>query len=53
MENSLVNRDFERVIRQMSRILPMLSFGLLIGTYLISTLIMGIFHAEKAPNLGF
>jgi hypothetical protein len=53
MENSLVNRDFERVIKQMRRILPMLSFGLLIGTYLVSALIMGIFHAETAPNLGF
>jgi hypothetical protein len=53
MENSLVNRDFERLIRQMRRILPMLSFGLLIGTYLVSALIMGIFHAETAPNLGF
>jgi hypothetical protein len=53
MENSLVNPDFERVIRQMRRVLPMLSFGLLIGTYLVSALIMGIFHAEIAPNLGF
>lgn len=53
MENSLVNRDFERLIRQMRRILPMLSFGLLIGTYLVSALIMGIFYAETAPNLGF
>lgn len=53
MENNLVNPDFERVIRQMRRVLPMLSFGLLIGTYLVSALIMGIFHAETAPNLGF
>jgi hypothetical protein len=53
MENTLVNPDFERAIRQMRRILPMLSFGLLIGTYLVSALIMGIFHAETAPNLGF
>ncbi len=53
MENSLVNRDFERIIRQMRRILPMLSFSLLIGTYLVSALIMGIFHAETAPNQGF
>ncbi len=53
MENSLINRDFERVKKQMRRILPMLSFGLLIGTYLVSALIMGIFHAEAAPNLGF
>ncbi|MBK8193483.1 MAG: hypothetical protein IPK76_09815 [Lewinellaceae bacterium] len=37
----------------MRRILPMLSFGLLISTYLVSALIMGIFHAEAAPNLGF
>ncbi|MCB9334311.1 MAG: hypothetical protein H6574_24955 [Lewinellaceae bacterium] len=53
MENSLVNRDFERAIRQMRRILPVLSFGLLIGTYLVSALIMGIFHAEAAPSVGF
>lgn len=53
MENSLVNPDFERAVRQMRRILPMLSFGLLIGTYLVSALIMGIFHAESAPSLGF
>lgn len=53
MENTLVNPDFERAIRQMRRILPMLSFGLLISTYLVSALIMGIFHAEAAPNLGF
>lgn len=53
MENSLVNRDFERVIKQMRRVLPLLSFGLLIGTYIISALIMGIFHAESASSLGF
>ncbi len=49
----MVNRDFERAIRQMRRILPLLSFGLLIGTYLISALIMGIFHARNAPHIGF
>lgn len=53
MENSLVNRDFERLIKQMRRVLPLLSFGLLIGTYIISALIMGIFHAESASSLGF
>ena len=53
MENSLVNRDFERAIKRMRRILPMLSFGLLIGTYFVSALIMGIFHAQNAPNFGF
>ena len=53
MHNTLVNRDFERAVKQLRRILPKLSFGLLIGTYLISALIMGIFHAEKAPNTGF
>lgn len=53
MENSLVNQDFERAIKQMRRILPILSFGLLIGTYLISALIMGIFHAESASTIGF
>jgi len=53
MENSLVNQDFERAVKQMRRFLPMLSFGLLIGTYLVSALIMGIFHAQNAPNIGF
>lgn len=53
MENSLVNRGFERVIKQMRRVLPLLSFGLLIGTYIISALIMGIFHAESSSSLGF
>lgn len=53
MESMLVNHDFERAIRRMRRILPALSFGLLIGTYIISALIMGIFHAENSPNLGF
>lgn len=53
MNNTLVNRDFERAVKQLRRILPKLSFGLLIGTYLISALIMGIFHAQNASNIGF
>lgn len=53
MQNTLVNRDFERAVKRLRRILPKLSFGLLIGTYLISALIMGIFHAQNAPNTGF
>lgn len=53
MEHTLVNHDFERAVRQMRRVLPMLSFGLLIGTYLVSALIMGIFHAQDAPSIGF
>lgn len=53
MQNTLVNRDFERAVKQLRRILPKLSFGLLIGTYLISALIMGIFHSENASNIGF
>ncbi len=53
MEHTLVNHDFERAVRQMRRVLPLLSFGLLIGTYLISALIMGIFHAKDADNIGF
>mgnify|MGYP000032301619 CR=1 FL=1 len=52
MENVLINSDFERSIKTLRRILPRLSFGLLIGTYLISALIMGIFHAQNASNLG-
>lgn len=53
MQDSIVNRDFERAVKQLRRILPKLSFGLLIGTYVISALIMGIFHAQNAPNFGF
>jgi hypothetical protein len=53
MQNTLVNRDFERAVKQLRRILPKLSFGLLIGTYFISALIMGIFHSQNSPNLGF
>lgn len=53
MHNTLVNRDFERAVKQLRRILPKLSFGLLIGTYLVSALIMGIFHSQNAPHLGF
>lgn len=53
MEHTLVNHDFERAVRQMRRVLPLLSFGLLIGTYLISALIMGIFHAKDADSVGF
>jgi hypothetical protein len=51
--NTLVNRDFERAVKTLRRILPKLAFGLLIGTYLISALIMGLFHAQNAPNLSF
>ncbi len=53
MEHTLVNHDFERAVRQMRKVLPMLSFGLLIGTYLVSALIMGIFHAQDAESTGF
>lgn len=53
MEHTLINHDFERAVRQMRRVLPLLSFGLLIGTYLISALIMGIFHAQDAESIGF
>lgn len=53
MENLLINEDFGRSIKRMRSILPKLSFGLLISTYLISAIIMGIFHAQNAPNIGF
>lgn len=52
VQNTLVNKDFERAIKNLRRILPKLSFGLLVGTYLISALIMGLFHAENATNAG-
>ena len=47
MENSIINNDFNKAINRLRRILPMLSFGLLIGTYLISAIIMGIFPRAK------
>ena len=40
-------------MKVLRRILPKLAFGLLIGTYLISALIMGLFHAENASSWGF
>lgn len=51
--HSLVNRDFQRSVKTLRRILPKLAFSLLISTYLISALMMGVFHAQNAPNLGF
>ncbi|MCB0634778.1 MAG: hypothetical protein KDD15_33835, partial [Lewinella sp.] len=53
MQNTMVNQDFERALIYMRRILPRLAFGLLIGTYLISALIMGIFHAQHSPHIAF
>ena len=53
MQNTLVNRDFEHAVKRLRKILPRFSFGLLIGTYLISAIIMGIFHAQKADHPGF
>ncbi|PHN04333.1 hypothetical protein [Flavilitoribacter nigricans] len=53
MQNILVNDDFGKSIQRLRSILPKLSFGLLISTYVISAVIMGIFHAQNAPNIGF
>lgn len=53
MQNILINDDFGKSIRRLRAILPKLSFGLLIATYLISAVIMGIFHAQNAPNVNF
>ena len=54
MQNStLINEDFGRAIHQLRRILPKLSFGLVIATYLISALIMGIFHSQNSPYISF
>ena len=53
MQNSIVNNDFNKAINRLRKILPILSFGLLIGTYLISAIIMGILHAQNAENIGF
>lgn len=49
---SVINDDFLHAVKRLRRVLPKLSFGLLIATYLISALIMGIFHAQKAENTG-
>lgn len=53
MNNPLVNQDFEQAVSKLRKILPKFSFGLLIATYLISALIMGIFHSQNAPHIGF
>ena len=53
MQNILINDDFGKSVKRLRSILPVLSFSLLITTYVISAIIMGIFHAQKAPNLGF
>lgn len=53
MQNTLINNDFGKSIKRLRAILPKLSFSLLIATYLISAIIMGIFHAHNAPNVGF
>lgn len=53
MKNILINEDFNKSINTLRSILPKLSFSLLIATYLISAIIMGIFYAQKAPNIGF
>ena len=53
MQNTLINNDFGKSIKRLRAILPKLSFSLLIATYLISAIIMGIFHAQNAPNISF
>ena len=50
LQNTLVNKDFQRAVKTLRKVLPRLSFGLLIGTYLTSALIMGLFHAQNAPS---
>ena len=53
MNSSIINPDFIQSINRLRKILPALSFGLLIGTYVISAVIMGIFHAQSAKTIGF
>ena len=53
MHKSLINQDFVAAVHYLRRILPKLSFGLVIATYLISALIMGIFHAQNVQEIGF
>ena len=54
MQNTIIiNQEFQKSIARLRRVLPTVTFGLLIGTYLISAIIMGIFHAQNANGLGF
>ena len=53
MHKSMINQDFVGSVHYLRRILPKLSFGLVIATYIISALIMGIFHAQNTPHIGF
>ncbi|MEL6656749.1 MAG: hypothetical protein AAFP77_18320 [Bacteroidota bacterium] len=53
MQNILINKDFSRAVQRLRAVLPVLSFTLLVATYLISAIIMGIFHAQNAANIGF
>ena len=53
MQNILINKSFSKSIERLRNILPFISFSLLIATYLISAVIMGIFHTQNAPNIGF
>lgn len=53
MENALVNQDFLRSLKRMRAVLPAFAFILLIGTYLISAFIMGLFHAASNDTPGF
>ncbi|NET35538.1 MAG: hypothetical protein F6K19_26525 [Cyanothece sp. SIO1E1] len=53
MKNIMINDSFGKSIKRLRAILPTLSFSLLITTYIISAIIMGIFHTQNAPNWGF
>jgi hypothetical protein len=53
MAHTLINQDFGNSVLTLRKVLPKLSFGLLIGTYAISAIIMGIFHAESANSIAF
>ena len=50
---SFTNQEFIHSVHTLRRILPKLSFGLVIATYLISALIMGIFHSQNSPDILF
>lgn len=53
VKQSLVNKDFERAVKTLRRVLPKLSFGLLIATYLISAGIMVIPHVQAKEGALF
>lgn len=53
MQATIINTDFDRSVKRLRRVLPALSFGLLIATYLVPAIIMGMFHSKDSTSIGF